>query len=91
MKQSGVLGRGRLAPASLGAGIVGHGGLQCLTPLDLRIAQHAARANGIEQPASGGCEEQGSGPVAQLVSASPCHGEGRGFESRQGRVRGWSS
>ena len=25
------------------------------------------------------------GPVAQLVSASPCHGEGRGFESRQGR------
>ncbi len=25
------------------------------------------------------------GPVAQLVSASPCHGEGRGFESRRGR------
>ena len=25
------------------------------------------------------------GPVAQLVSASPCHGEGRGFKSRQGR------
>src|SRR5882757_9233198 len=25
------------------------------------------------------------GPVAQLVSASPCHGEGRGFESRLGR------
>lgn len=23
--------------------------------------------------------------MAQLVSASPCHGEGRGFESRQGR------
>lgn len=25
------------------------------------------------------------GPVAQLVSASPCHGEGRGFEPRLGR------
>ena len=25
------------------------------------------------------------GPVAQLVSASPCQGEGRGFKSRQGR------
>ena len=28
------------------------------------------------------------GPVAQLVSASPCHGEGRGFESRRGRSQG---
>ena len=27
------------------------------------------------------------GPVAQLVSASPCHGEGRGFESRRGRCK----
>lgn len=26
-----------------------------------------------------------SGPVAQLVSAPPCHGGGRGFKSRQGR------
>ena len=26
--------------------------------------------------------------MAQLVSASPCHGEGRGFESRQGRQHG---
>lgn len=26
-----------------------------------------------------------NGPVAQSVSASPCHGEGRGFESRQDR------
>lgn len=25
------------------------------------------------------------GPVAQLVSASPCHGEGRRFKSDQGR------
>ena len=25
------------------------------------------------------------GPVAQLVRASPCHGEGRGFESLLGR------
>ena len=25
------------------------------------------------------------GPVAQLVSAPPCHGGGRGFKSRQGR------
>src|SRR5882757_7245697 len=28
------------------------------------------------------------GPVAQLVSAPPCHGGGRGFESRQGRKYG---
>jgi hypothetical protein len=28
------------------------------------------------------------GPVAQLVSAPPCHGGGRGFESRQGRQYG---
>jgi len=26
------------------------------------------------------------GPVAQLVSAPPCHGGGRGFKSRQGRA-----
>jgi hypothetical protein len=25
------------------------------------------------------------GPVAQLVSAPPCHGGGRGFKSRLGR------
>jgi hypothetical protein len=31
-------------------------------------------------------EVRAPGPVAQLVSASPCHGEGRGFESRRGRV-----
>src|SRR5215203_445986 len=28
------------------------------------------------------------GPVAQLVSAPPCHGGGRGFESRRGRESG---
>jgi hypothetical protein len=27
------------------------------------------------------------GPVAQLVSAPPCHGGGRGFKSRLGRCR----
>jgi hypothetical protein len=32
-----------------------------------------------------GARKQQQGPVAQLVSASPCHGEGRGFESRLGR------
>ena len=27
-----------------------------------------------------------NGPVAQLVRASPCHGEGRRFESDLGRL-----
>ena len=29
-----------------------------------------------------------NGPVAQLVRASPCHGEGRRFESDLGRYMG---
>ena len=33
------------------------------------------------------CSGRYLGPVAQLVSASPCHGEGRGFESRRGRCK----
>ena len=32
-----------------------------------------------------------NGPVAQLVRASPCHGEGRRFESDLGRLWGLSS
>ena len=35
-----------------------------------------------------GDAEQQQGPVAQSVSAPPCHGGGRGFESRQGRQYG---
>ena len=31
------------------------------------------------------CTRVHHGPVAQLVSAPPCHGGGRGFKSRQGR------
>ena len=30
-------------------------------------------------------KQETQGPVAQLVSAPPCHGGGRGFKSRQGR------
>ena len=33
----------------------------------------------------GPCGPVCNGPVAQLVSAPPCHGGGRGFKSRQGR------
>ena len=35
-------------------------------------------------PPEGG-QDQPQGPVAQLVSAPPCHGGGRGFKSRRGR------
>ena len=31
------------------------------------------------------CNPYFQGPVAQLVSAPPCHGGGRGFKSRPGR------
>ncbi len=31
-----------------------------------------------------------NGPVAQLVRASPCHGEGRRFESDLGRYNHYS-
>jgi hypothetical protein len=53
--------------------------------LGLRPFKAAARVR-IPLGVRYGCgttEQQG--PVAQLVSASPCHGEGRGFESRLGR------
>ena len=34
------------------------------------------------------CIPLDNGPVAQLVRASPCHGEGRRFESDLGRFLG---
>ena len=33
--------------------------------------------------------KDGYGPLAQLVRASPCHGEGRRFESDLGRLFFW--
>ena len=47
-------------------------------PLGARTPQSAVSTGSTEPQCS-------RGPVAQLVSAPPCHGGGRGFESRQGR------
>ena len=48
-------------------------------PLGVRLRQRSSSSNGA--PRRFACE----GPVAQSVSAPPCHGGGRGFKSRPGR------
>ena len=81
----GALSRQRRPPSSSG---LGPRPFTAVAPVRIRLGVRCRRRLG---EGSGRALEfhrshrEQPGPVAQLVSAPPCHGGGRGFESRRGR------
>ena len=57
----------------------------CKWPIDMPVCQYSYHLCKVFSRAMGQPRHNLFGPVAQLVSAPPCHGGGRGFKSRQGR------
>ena len=77
------------SPSSRG---LGHRPFTAVTRV--RIPLGARRTSSTSKESSNGIDSDirttyvtgfNQGPVAQLVSAPPCHGGGRGFKSRPGR------
>src|SRR5208282_4097488 len=55
--------------------------MSATTHLAMRVALHSRASTSADYACRGGVESPGHADLAQLARASPCHGEGRGFES----------
>jgi hypothetical protein len=73
----------RESPSSSG---LGHRPFTAVTRVQIPLGAQEARFTNLKALLVGANPvHKQQGPVAQLVSAPPCHGGGRGFKSRPGR------